>query len=112
MNWRRVPPHKFYHGHSTSQKQSLEWPEKHFGERFAHLSRKRELSFTVNCKSGPCYVFGTFKLVSMATNERFLIDTGGKTGTQSPTLRHPPTIQKIHFPLPTRSPIIIHIQTM
>jgi len=47
------PPHKFYHGHSPSKKQPLEWPEKHFGERFAHLSCKTVLSFTINCNSGP-----------------------------------------------------------
>ena len=81
-------------------KTATRWPAKHFGERFVHLSRKKVLSFTVNCNSGPCYVFGTFKLVTSLPTVRYLTNTDGKTGTHSPALRHPPTIQKtiFHFP--------------
>ena len=78
-----VSPHKFGPWTFPSQKQPLEWPEKHFGERFAHLSCKTVLSFTVNCNSSPYYVFGTFQLATTVPTVQSLIDTGGTNATRA-----------------------------
>ena len=92
-------------------KTATRWPAKHSGECFAHLSRKKVLSFTVNCNSGPCYMFGTFKLVTSLPTVWFLTDTDGKISAQSPALRHPPTIQKNHFPLPAGLQLVYSISS-
>ena len=79
------PPHKFYHGHplppNNSSNGQCNTPINFLGI----LSRRKVLSFTINCNSGPCYVF-----VVLNRHRR-------ETCTQSRALLHLPTIQKIHF---------------
>ena len=71
------PPHKFYHGHplppNNSSNGQCNTPINFLGT----LNRRKVLSFTVNCNSGLCYVFGTFELVTTLPTVQSLIEQAG-----------------------------------
>lgn len=90
----------FYHGHSPVPKIATRMARE--SERFAHLSCKTVLSFTVNCNSSPCYVFGTFKLAtSLLTNGPWPTQVGQELAPMTST----PCLTKAL--LPSWSPIFI-----
>jgi hypothetical protein len=47
------------------------------------LSHRNVLSFTDNYNSGPCYVFGTFKIITVLLTVWSLIDIGETNATKA-----------------------------
>jgi hypothetical protein len=77
------PPHKFYHRHSPPPNHSSNGQCNTPINFLGTLSRRKVLSFTVNCNSGLCYMSNGHQQTVLNRHRQ-------ETCTQGHTLLHPP----------------------